>query len=375
MSAAATPNIPHSAVVMPAAVPPDRKLDTLDLPMAPAPRARPHARRELTSLRVVLGILILAGAIVFFQFVPWLVLAAWFAAFARPLHQKLTATLHGSNRAATVVTMLLLLALIAPLVLLGVSLVDDASSLADQLTGSRSGRAALEALVTGGEGHGGRIRLDVETVIGMLQSHSAQAFTLVDGLAGVALGLFVFFSAAYAFLVDGSRAMSWFSRNLPLADRHIDRFAESFLETGRGLGISVLLTGALQAAIATVIYFALDVPRALVLGILTLLVSIIPSVGTALVWVPLTIGLALSGRTTEAIILGVLGTVVVSGVDNFTRPMFARWGKLDLHSLVVLLSMLGGLAVVGGWGLFLGPLVARWLLEALRISREEQALG
>lgn len=375
MSATATPNLPPSAVVQPAPIPPDRKLDTLDQPMARAVRLRPHARRELNSLRVVLGILLLAGAVVFFQFIPWLVLAAWFAALARPLHRKLTSVLRGSHRAATLVTLLLLLALVAPLVILGISLVDDAVSLTEQLTGSRSGRAALEALVTGGEGHRGRIRFDMETIIGMLQSHSAQAFTLVDGLAGVGLGLFVFFSAAYAFLVDGSRAMSWFSRNLPLADRHIDRFAKSFLETGRGLGISVLLTGALQAAIATVIYLALDVPRALVLGILTLLVSIIPSVGTALVWVPLTIGLALSGQTTEAIILGVLGTVVVSGVDNFTRPMFARWGKLDLHNLVVLLSMLGGLAVVGGWGLFLGPLVARWLLEALRIAREEQALG
>ncbi len=375
MSATATGNVPLSAVVKPSAIPPDRRLDTLDQPLAQAARQRPHARRERTSLRVVLGLLMLAGAVVFFQFVPWLVLAAWFAALARHLHRKLTSVLHGSHRAATVVTLLLLLALVTPFVILAFSLVDDAASLVDQLTSSRSGRAALEALVTGGEGHRGRFRLDLETVIGMLQSHSAQAFTLVDGLAGVALGLFVFFSAAYAFLVDGTRAMSWFSRNLPLADRHIDRFAKSFLETGRGLGISVLLTGALQAAIATVIYFALDVPRALVLGILTLLVSIIPSVGTALVWVPLTIGLALSGKTTEAIILGSLGTVVISGVDNFTRPMFARWGKLDLHNLVVLLSMLGGLAVVGGWGLFLGPLVARWLLEALRIAREEQALG
>jgi len=338
-------------------------------------RMRPHARWERNSLRVVLGILMLAVVIVFFQFIPWLVLAAWFAALARPLHRKLTSILHGSHRAATLVTLLLFVALALPLVLLGISLVDDAASLVEQLTDSRSGRAALEALVRGGEGHSGPVGFDLETIIGMLQSHSAQAFTLVDGLAGMGLGLFVFFSAAYAFLVDGSRAMSWFSRNLPLADRHVDRFAKSFLETGRGLGISVLLTGALQAAIATVIYFALDVPRALVLGILTLLVSIIPSVGTALVWVPLTIGLALSGQTTEAIILGVLGTVVVSGVDNITRPMFARWGKLDLHNLVVLLSMLGGLAVVGAWGLFLGPLVARWLLEAFRIAREEQALG
>jgi predicted PurR-regulated permease PerM len=352
-----------------------RRLDTLDEPLVPTAPVDPHARRERLSLRVVLGVLVLVGAAVFFQFVPWLVLAAWFAAATRPFHGRLAKILGGSHRAATLLTLMLLIALVAPMAVLGFSLVDDAAQLWERLSESRSGRAALQALVSNGEGGSGRIRFDLPTLVETLQSHSAQAFTLVDGLAGLALGLFVFFSAAYVFLVDGQRAMGWFKRNLPLADRHIDRFGQSFLETGRGLAVSVVLTGVLQAVIATILYVALDVPRALVLGVLTLFASIIPSVGTALVWVPLTIGLALSGRTTEAIVLGSLGTFVISGVDNLTRPIFARWGKLQLHSLVVLLAMLGGLAVLGPWGLFLGPLAVRWLLEALRIGREEHALG
>ncbi len=103
--------------------------------------------------------------------------------------------------------------------------------------------------------------------------------------------------------------------------------------------------------------------------------SVIPTVGTALVWVPVAIGLAISGRTTEALILALVGAFVISTADNLLRPLFARWGKLEMHSIVVLLAMLGGLSVLGGWGLMLGPLIVRWLIEALRIARDERVLG
>ncbi|MEO8877725.1 MAG: AI-2E family transporter, partial [Polyangiaceae bacterium] len=145
-------------------------------------------------------------------------------------------------------------------------------------------------------------------------------------------------------------------------------------ETGRGLLVGVGLTGLVQGVIATVAYFALGVPRALVLGLLTCLASVIPSVGTALVWVPIAIGLGLSGRTGSAAILVGIGVLVIGTIDNVLRPVFSRFGKLELPSFVLLVSIFGGLALFGTWGFLLGPLLVRLAKEALIISREERSM-
>lgn len=346
-------------------------LDSLDGPFEPCAAASPEPRHERFSIRIVTAALVVAACVIFYQLVPWLVLAAWFATLSRPALQKLTRALGGRHRAAAALTMLAVVALVVPLVLLGFALVNDATELYETLSASRSGRAALRALVS--TDAPSALRLDSRAMFTLIEQHGTRALSLADGLASAALGLFVFFSTAYVLLADGPRAYVWLERTLPIANRHIQRFARAFNETGRGLFVSVLLSGVSQAAVATICYVALDVPRAGILGVLTLLVSVIPSVGTAIVWVPVVIGLAIVGRGTEATILAVLGVFVISAVDNLLRPVFARWGHLELHPLVVLLSMLGGLAVLGGWGLLLGPLLARWLVEALRISREEHA--
>jgi len=129
-----------------------------------------------------------------------------------------------------------------------------------------------------------------------------------------------------------------------------------------------------QAVIATVLYFALDVPHALVLGFMTLLASVVPGVGTALVWVPVTAGLVLAGRMPQAFVMGVLGSTLVAGIDNVVRPFFVRWGRLELSPFVVMVSVFGGLAAIGPWGMLLGPIVVRLSLEVLRLCREEHVV-
>jgi predicted PurR-regulated permease PerM len=106
---------------------------------------------------------------------------------------------------------------------------------------------------------------------------------------------------------------------------------------------------------------------------LTLLFSVIPAIGTALVWVPVAAGLAITGRTTAAIALGVVGVAVIGSVDNVARPYLARRGHLQLPTWVVLIAMFGGIALIGGWGLLLGPLVLRLAKEALLIRASLRA--
>ena len=180
----------------------------------------------------------------------------------------------------------------------------------------------------------------------LVREHGAEAARILGGLAGAAsealVGLFIFFYAVYVFLIDGPTYYRWLEEHAPIEATPTRRLVGAFHETGRGLFIGVALTGLAQGVVATIAYLALGVPRALVLGLLTCLTSIIPSVGTALVWVPVAIGLALAGKVVPAIIMGVVGVVVIASVDNILRPMFARFGKLELSTFVLLTSISEG---------------------------------
>jgi predicted PurR-regulated permease PerM len=106
---------------------------------------------------------------------------------------------------------------------------------------------------------------------------------------------------------------------------------------------------------------------------LTLLFSMIPAIGTGLVWVPVAAGLALTGRVPAAIALALVGFFLISTVDNLARPWLARRGQLKLPSYVVMVAMFGGIELIGAWGLILGPLVVRLAKEALLIRAEAAA--
>jgi predicted PurR-regulated permease PerM len=263
------------------------------------------------------------------------------------------------------------------------SLSRGAVDLARSVLSSDSAKSALVAVASGGpagNAGGGAGALDFlkspGKIIALIQEHGAAAAQIVGGVAGAAtealLGLFVFFYAVYVLLVDGPAYYEWFEKHAPIEVEHTRRLVAAFNETGRGLFIGVGLTGLAQGIVATITYFALGVPRALVLGLLTCVASLIPSVGTALVWVPIAIGLALGGNVVSAAIMAGVGVFVIGTVDNLMRPIFARFGKLELSTFVLLTSIFGGLAMFGTWGLMLGPLFARLAKESLILARTDR---
>ncbi|MEJ7603914.1 MAG: AI-2E family transporter [Kofleriaceae bacterium] len=131
--------------------------------------------------------------------------------------------------------------------------------------------------------------------------------------------------------------------------------------------VALLVLGAALVAVPSGAWILLAVWMGLYAAMLTLLFTVIPAVGTALVWAPVAAGLAITGRTTAAIILAVVGVAVIGSIDNLARPWLARRGELQLPSWVVLVAMFGGIELIGGWGLVIGPLVVRLAKDALVI--------
>jgi predicted PurR-regulated permease PerM len=324
--------------------------------------------------RVLLFALLAAAAAVAVPFAPWLIVGVWIGLALRPLAAPMVAIAGGRHRAAAAVTVACLLAVVAPVVAILFPLGREAMLLVRRLASPSSGTTAFELLVT--PSGATAAPADPDAWMGLVRDHGGAAWGVISSAAAVAtdvlLGLLLLVLTTYHTLAEGSRTWQWLVENAPLKSSDVDRLGAAFVETGRGLFVGIGGAGLAQAAVATAAYVALGVPRAVVLGLLTLFVSIIPSIGTALVWVPVAIGLATQGRPAAAVVLAIIGLLVVGTIDNVLRPTLARRGHLALPSLVVLTSMLGGFSLIGGWGLLLGPLVIRLAKESIDIARDER---
>jgi len=329
-----------------------------------------------SALRWTIVALAAAATYVCWPLWPALVLAAWTAALARPLLGRFERGLRGRRRAAAVLSLLLFLLVLVPIVLVVLGVISGVQELAQAVAQSPSTKSALEAIATGTGGTPSpRIPRNVPEVVALLQTHGAQGLGVIKRVAGAAstgfVGLFIYFGGAFVFLLDGPDLWRWMQRHSPLRPGHLDRLAAAFHETGRGLIVGIGLTSATQGAVATLVYLALGIPRWWVLGAITGLSSILPLVGSALVWGPITVGLLLTGNPVKALILAAIGVGIIGTVDNVLRPFYSRMGALRMPVFVLFVSIFGGMAAIGAWGVILGPLVVRLLMEALALRRED----
>ncbi|NWF07664.1 AI-2E family transporter [Pseudomonas salomonii] len=347
-------------------------------------------------LLVQILLLVLFGAS-FWVMAPFWSALFWGAvlAFASwPLMRLLTRWLGGrESLAAGILTLGWMLLVAVPLVWLGFNLADhvrDAVGLIKdiQVDGLPAAPAWLSSIPFVGERlvatwdsidqQGAALMVSIKPYLGQvgnwLLARSAQ---IGGGILELTLSLvFVFF-----FYRDGPRLAMFAHR---LLERLIGERAGYYIELVAGtvqrVVNGVIGTAAAQALLALIGFLIAGVPGALVLGIVTFLLSLIP-MGPPLVWIPATAWLAWKGDYTYAVFLGVWGTFIISGVDNVLKPyLISRGGNLPL--VIVLLGVFGGLIAFGFIGLFIGPtllavaysLLTDWSATQSQDRREDKAL-
>jgi len=321
-----------------------------------------------------LGVVALALFVLLPLWAP-LAFAVWTAVLLDSFTGRVARLVRRRSFAAGFATVLVGL-LLVPLGLLLMSLVTSASALIREMLASTKARQAMEMLVSS-DSSGGVAPFGVDRWLELARAHGATALRAAQRFAGAGawalIVLLVFFVVLYQCLAQGRAMWTWGKEHLPLRSQTTNRLADAFVETGRGLIVGAGLTSLLQALVATVLFASLGVSRAIVLGAMTFVASIIPAVGTSVVWLPVAIGLGLRGDYVRASTVLLVGAVGISTIDNVTRPLFQRWGgKLDLPAFLLLLAAFGGLKVFGPTGLALGPLSLRMAREVLAIARERR---
>jgi len=201
-----------------------------------------------------------------------------------------------------------------------------------------------------------------------ITGHLGSAFS---GITSLLLDLLVFFMALYYFLRDGKQFKETLVALSPFAD-HDDEGIFKRLELAVNSVIKGNLTIAIIQGILTAIGFTIfGVPNGALWGTVAAVAALIPAVGTALVLVPGVLFLIITGHIYPAMGLIIWGVVAVGTIDNFLGPKLIGKG-MHLHPLLVLLSVLGGIAFYGPIGILIGPLTLSLLFAFLSIysSRE-----
>ncbi|MCY1487143.1 putative transport protein YdiK [compost metagenome] len=318
-------------------------------------------------LQILVLALLAASLWVLAPFWSALFWAAVLAFASWPLMPLLTRWLNGhATAAAAILTLGWMLLVAVPLVMLGLNLADhirDAMNLIKdvQLRGLPTPPAWLDDVpLVGGrliglwttiDQQGAAFFASLKPYMGQvgnwLLARSAQVGA---GVLELALSLVLVFF----FYRDGPRMATLVHRGLHrlIGDR-ADHYLELVAGTIQRVVNGVIGTAAAQAVLALIGFWIAGVPGALVLGLLTFALSLIP-MGPPLVWIPVTAWLVWHGEYGYAVFLGIWGTFVISGVDNVLKPyLISRGGNLPL--VVVLLGVFGGLVAFGFMGLFLGP--------------------
>lgn len=234
--------------------------------------------------------------------------------------------------------------------------------------------------VTGIEIEDGAVKELVGKAGGMV---ATKALGGVQFALGTLVGMAIMVIALYYFLADGPTMIAAVLELSPLDAQYEQELLARFGDISRAVVVATLLTALVQGALAGIgYYFALPHTAPIfLLTAVTMVTALVPFVGAAASWLGvcgyiyfygerMVDGVTVQGDPKTAIILAIYCTVIVSGIDNIIKP-FILHGQSKLHPLLALLSILGGIQVLGPVGILVGPMLVSFLQALLNMLRKE----
>ena len=184
--------------------------------------------------------------------------------------------------------------------------------------------------------------------------------------AAFLLNLFVMVYAMFFFLKDGKKILEKIFYYLPLRDEDEGLMLQRFASITRATVKGTLVIGIIQGALAGVAFWVAGIDGAAFWGTIMAILSIVPGIGAALIWVPAVIYLIVAGQVLAGLLLFAWCAAVVGTVDNILRPILV--GKdAKMPDLLILVGTLGGLFLFGPIGFIVGPIVCGLFLTVWEI--------
>ena len=352
---------------------------TLPLNSAAPPATQRFSPRWLGLLAITLIALYLCWLIV----APFLDVILWalvLAIIAYPYHLKLRNWGMGRNRAALLSTFGVILVVLVPIALVitaMISQIPDTDKMQNWVTQAQSWLKPESRVYQWVDPY---VDLDKyqdpevakAKITEFAKPMGQRALGLLKGFFGSLVAIcFALFTLFYL-LRDNHAIGQAVINTVPLDERQsravFDRCQQIIQASVQG----VIIIAAIQGALGAIAFWVLGIGGWIVWGVIMFVMSMIPALGAAVVWIPAAIYLFATGEPVRAVILIVWGGGVIGTIDNFLRPRLVGQ-KAGMHDLVIFFSVLGGLQVFGILGLFVGPVVVALALSIVEVFKEVSA--
>jgi predicted PurR-regulated permease PerM len=323
------------------------------------------AVNRLTPGGRALTLVIAAGvALLLLPFVSGLVGALILYVVASPVIARLTIRPRRVRLAAIMLVLLMFVLLVLPALWLAIELVGQIPPALRSLEGS-GGVQRLMAMHVGGVDVGASIRSAASELLGW---SSRQTMTVVGSAVSATLNLVIALFGAYYLLVSSDALWPRVRDTLPFCPTMSELLRARFRHATEAMLLGVVVTGAAQGMLVATAFTLIGLPHALLWGAATAAASVLPILGSALVWLPASILLLANDRVGAALALAAFGALIVSNVDNALRlVVYKRIGSI--HPMITLVGAFAGVNAFGIAGLLIGPLMLSYAIELLSVYR------
>jgi predicted PurR-regulated permease PerM len=196
------------------------------------------------------------------------------------------------------------------------------------------------------------------------------ALGLIGTLARLGIQLTIAFFGLYYLLCDPNHAWRTVRPFIPFSTENSALLKRRFKDVTVSTLIGTFATATVQGICVGAAFWLAGLPNAIFWGVVTVIVAILPVVGSGLVWLPGVAVLALEGKYLAAVLVAVWGLVAVGNVDNIIRPwVFRRYAQI--HPFITVIGAFAGIKYFGLLGLLIGPLAISYFFELIRMYRTE----
>ena len=349
---------------------------------------------ELQRLRFEDGgflVLVLAVTIAFFWLtLPFFGAILWglvAAILFAPVYRRFMVNLKGRrNLAATLVLLLILILVITPALLLGFSVVNEATVLYERLQAGELDVGEVFATLRQSLPPWGQRMLDsygltdmeeLRRMVGQgvaqgLQGIASQALNVGQGALRLLAALGVMMYLTFFLLRDGDELGAKIKAAAPLRAEVRDSLFDNFVVVVRATMKGTVVVAILQGVVGGLIFWALGIEAPMLWGLVMGFFSLVPAVGTGIVWVPVAIYLLATGSIAEGMTLVFCGLFVIGLIDNLLRPILVG-RDTRMPDFVVLIATLAGMQLMGLNGFIVGPMIAALFIAVWKSVTEARA--
>jgi predicted PurR-regulated permease PerM len=330
-------------------------------------------RVQLAFFLVLLALAAFMTYVVYRPFLNVIVLALVLAILLYPIYERILKLFGGrSKTAAGVLIVLAVVFILTPMTLLLIQIFNQSRDIYFELQSGRVDyiQQAISAIEKPIQVHYPNFSLDVKgTLQQIVVWIGDNAANIISSTSNILLGLMLVFISLYFFLKDGKKFLNYMVKLSPLDDSYDNKILHRIGTMVSSVVRGVLFIAVVQAILVGVGFYLFGVPNATLWGTVTVVASLLPFIGTAIIVFPAVAYLLFTGNLIGAVELAIWGTLLVGLIDNLLMPVMYGKGS-QVHPLIILFAVLGGIYAFGPLGFLVGPIMVSFFIAVLEIYRE-----